>query len=397
MAGRTARAPRDVAIVGHALTKFTRRSGRSVYTLAAEVLERLLARTGIDKRRIDGLAVGSSYAEAGNAFYSNQMCDYLGLSVHWLQTADVGGCINLSLIERASQAIRSGRCETIVLLSADREHDQHAPPAHVDARTEWLRVQGLPGAPGQFGLLLNRYSHLYDLDAAALAKISVTQRAGAVNNEYAVESLRRPITEADYFASRTIAAPIRLLDCTMPCDGGGGLVLMSTAAAKRAGFEKLVHPVGYAELTNIHAGDPLPDTLDTGFKVVGPRALAEAGLELADVKMFFPYDDFTFAVLLQLEQIGFCPTGEGSRFVLGTDISHTGTLPINPGGGMLSMGQPHFAGGLINPVEAVTQMFGEAGARQVPNPANALLTGIGALPMLRNFGTTAALVLENGR
>jgi acetyl-CoA acetyltransferase len=267
----------------------------------------------------------------------------------------------------------------------------------VDARSEWSRVQGIPGAPGEFGLLLSRYAHLYDLDDAALSKICITQRSGAVENEYAVESLRKPLTEEDYFASRYIAAPIRLLDCTMPCDGGGAVLMMSTAAAKRAGFRNMVHPVAFAEVTNMHANDPLPDVLETGFAIVGPQALADAGLEPAGVKMFFPYDDFTFAVLLQLEQIGFCARGQGSEFVLNTDISRSGTLPINPGGGMLSMGQPHFAGGFANVVEAVTQMFGEAGKRQVPDTANALVTGIGALPLLRNFGTTAAMVLENGR
>jgi acetyl-CoA acetyltransferase len=110
--------------------------------------------------------------------------------------------------------------------------------------------------------------------------------------------------------------------------------------------------------------------------------------------MFYPYDDFTIAVILQLEEIGFCARGEGSRFVLETDLSRTGTLPLNPGGGMLSMGQPGFTAGLVNLVEAVTQMFGEAGLRQVPQPENALVTGIGMIPLLRNFGTTNAMVLE---
>lgn len=398
MGGRSASARHDVAIVGYAQSKFARRSGRSAYSIAAEVLEQLIERTGIDKRQIDGLAIATSYSEVDNAFWSNFVVDYLGLRVNWLQVSDLGGAMHLSLVDRACAAIRSGQCETVLLLGADTQlEEMELPLRHSGYRGEWERVQGLPGPPGEFGLLLNRYRHLYDLDEKALAKIAITQRAGAVNNDCACETFRKPLTEREYFASRMIADPIRLLDCVMPCDGGGALLLTSTKRAKKAGFKKRAYPVAYAELTNVNAADSAPDVLETGFSVVGPRALERAGLRPQDVRMFFPYDDFTIAVIMQLEQIGFCGPGQGSRFVLDTDISHTGKLPINPGGGMLSMGQPGFTAGLVNLIEAVTQMFGEADQRQVPKPANALVTGIGMIPLLRNFGTTNALVLENRR
>ena len=110
--------------------------------------------------------------------------------------------------------------------------------------------------------------------------------------------------------------------------------------------------------------------------------------------MFHGYDDFTIAILMQLEQIGFCRRGRGQAFVLDNDLSFRGRLPVNSGGGQLSTGQPGLAAGMVNLAEAVTQMFGEAGARQVADPRNALVTGIGMVPLLRNWGTSAALVLE---
>ena len=387
--------PRDVAIVAYAQTQFGRRTGRSPFSIAAELLEKILERTGLDKRDIDGLAIGSSYHEVDNAFWSNFVADYSGLSVTWLQTSDLGGAMHLSLLDRACAAIRSGQCETVLLLGADTQiEEMELPLRHGGYRGEWERVQGLPGPPGEFGLILNRYRHLYDLDPSALAKIAITQRDGAVNNPDACETFRKPLTAEQYFASKMIADPIRLLDCVMPCDGGGALLITSAGVADARGWAKRVYPVAYAERTNINADDPLADVLNTGFAEVGPRALRTAGLRPGDVRMFFPYDDFTIAVILQLEEIGFCKRGEGSRFVLETDLSHTGALPLNPGGGMLSMGQPGFTAGLVNLVEAVTQMFGEAGPRQVPQPENALVTGIGMIPLLRNFGTTNAMVLE---
>ena len=105
---------------------------------------------------------------------------------------------------------------------------------------------------------------------------------------------------------------------------------------------------------------------------------------------------FLIAVMLQLEHIGFCARGEGSQFLLDTDITFNGELPINTGGGQISAGQPGLAGGQLNLIEAIRQMFGEAGERQVSDPRNAMVTGIGVIPYVRNWGSSAVMILENG-
>lgn len=110
--------------------------------------------------------------------------------------------------------------------------------------------------------------------------------------------------------------------------------------------------------------------------------------------MFQPYDDFTIAALMKFEEFGFCKRGEGSDFILDTDLSFKGTLPLNTGGGQISAGQPGLASGGLNLAEAVRQMFGEGNGRQVDNPKNALVTGIGVIPYARNWGTSAAMILE---
>jgi len=110
--------------------------------------------------------------------------------------------------------------------------------------------------------------------------------------------------------------------------------------------------------------------------------------------MLQPYDDFLIAIVLQLEALGFCRPGEGGRFVLETDLSYRGALPINTGGGQISCGQAGLAGGGLNFVEAVRQLRGEGGARQVANPRNAMVTGIGSIPYIRNWSMSAVMVLE---
>jgi acetyl-CoA acetyltransferase len=112
--------------------------------------------------------------------------------------------------------------------------------------------------------------------------------------------------------------------------------------------------------------------------------------------MFQPYDDFIIAVMLQMENIGFCERGQGCAYVMDTDLTHTGNLPLNTSGGQISAGQAGLAGGGTNLVEAVRQLMGEAGERQVAGASNAMVTGIGAIPYLRNWSCSTVMILEAG-
>ncbi len=159
--------------------------------------------------------------------------------------------------------------------------------------------------------------------------------------------------------------------------------------------DRFIQPiVAYSEIVNHNGRQAQPDILETGFSVVGPEALDKAGLRAADIRQFHPYDDFLIAVMLQREQIGFCGRGEGSDFLLETDLSPTGGLPINTGGGQISCGQIGLASGMTNLVEAVRQLFGEADGRQVPDAANAMVTGIGTIPYGRNWYVSTCMILE---
>jgi acetyl-CoA acetyltransferase len=172
------------------------------------------------------------------------------------------------------------------------------------------------------------------------------------------------------------------------------LLITSTERAKAMGLENLVYPVAYSEITNFEPGDPNPDVTETGFATVGPDVFTKAGMSPDDIDMFHPYDDFLIAMMLQMEQIGFCGRGEGSDFILGTDMSPTGTLPVNTGGGQISAGQPGLGGGGVNLTEAIRQLMGEATGRQVTDAKNALVTGIGVIPYFRNWGSSNCMILE---
>ncbi len=384
---------KDIAVIGYGETKVTLRGGRSSYDLAGEVLEQVLNQTGIDKSKIDGLSIAETMSETSNPFWGVYMCEHLGLSPTWMQVNGIGGASPIGGIARAAAAIRDGLCETVLVLASDAQ-SSYKPTEQGGHRFEFQYPVGLRGPVGAFGLLTQRYRHQYKLKDEAMAKLAVTQRNHALMNPNACDKLRVPLTAEEYLKSKYVSEPVRMLDSVMVCDGANAVLVTSTENAKKLGAKKMIHPIGYGEISNFKGTDPLADITESGFTVAGPKALAQAGMTPKDIRMIHPYDDFLIALVLTFEHIGFCGRGEGSDFVLNTDLSHKGTLPLNTSGGQISAGQPGLAGGGLNLVEAVRQMFGEAGERQVCDPRNAMVTGIGVIPYGRNWGVSAVLILE---
>ncbi|MEH6545732.1 MAG: thiolase family protein [Sneathiella sp.] len=384
---------RDIAIVGYGETPVTLRGGRSSYDLAGDVFAQIIETTGIDKNIIDGICVSETMSETRNPFWAVYVAELLGLSPDWTQVNGLGGASMIGGVVRAASAIRDGLCETVLVISSDSQSSY--PPAEQGAyRHEFQYPHGIRGPVGVFGLLQRRYDLQYGLKEEALARLAVTQRDHALMNPNGVSKLQKPITEEDYLNSKRVSTPLRMLDSVMVCDGANGVLVTSDENAERLGLNKRVYLSGYAEKTNFNNDQPLADITETGFSVVGPKVLKNAGLNTSQIDLFAPYDDFLIALILQMEQIGFCGRGEGSDYVLSTDMTHKGTLPLNTSGGQISAGQPGLAGGGLNFVEAVRQLFGEAGERQVANLNNALCTGIGCIPYGRNWGVSNALILE---
>src|SRR5690606_10949433 len=139
----------------------------------------------------------------------------------------------------------------------------------------------------------------------------------------------------------------------------------SRKRAKEKGFSSFVVPLGYGERTNHRIAESVVDVTESGHLAAGAKAFGMAGLKPAEIASFHPYDDFIIANMIQMEMLGFCKRGQGPAFIKETDFTHTGDLPLNTGGGQISAGQPGLAGGGVNLVEAVRQLFGEGGPRQV--------------------------------
>lgn len=384
---------KDIVIAGYSETPVAFKSGRSAYDYAGEALAGLIESTGIEKDAIDGLSVTVPLSEAPNPFFAVYVTEALGMSPTWLNYGGIGGCSATGGVARAISAIRDGYCEVAAVISSDAPSTRWG--ANYGAfRGEFQDPVGVQGPPAMFGLLMNRYEHQYKLNYDALAKIAMVQREHALLNDNALPKFKTPMSKEDYYKSRVIADPLRVLDSVMFCDGANAFLVMKQERAQQLGIKKTVRPAAYAELTNVNGNKATPDITETGFSHIAPKVFGKAGLKPQDISMFQPYDDFTIAVLMQFEDFGFCKRGEGSDFVLSNDISYKGNIPLNTGGGQISAGQPGLASGGLNLAEAIRQLFGEGGQRQVKNPKNALVTGIGVIPYGRNWGTSAAMIVE---
>lgn len=383
----------NTAIVAYAETKNVWKSGRDVWDFAAEIVAELLVSAQLEKKEVDGVIFAPSQTGASTAFWQQSSLDFLGLEPDFADTTDLGGCSAVGGIARAAAAIQAGLCETVLLINADTPSTEDRLVMR-SFHHEYTDPHGLFGPPGAFGLLSSRYIHDYGSPDEALAKLAVTQRDHALMNPKALEKLQKAIDRDTYFASRYISEPLRLLDCVMPCDGANGFVMMSERRAREKGYAKFVVPVGYGERTNYLASINDAPVAESGHKPAVAKALAQAELTHRDVASFHPYDDFLIAILIVLESAGFCPPGQGAAFIQERDIRFNGDFPINTSGGQISAGQPGLAGGGLNLVEAVRQLMGEAGERQVRDTRNALVTGIGWIPYGRNWGTSNALLLR---
>ncbi len=251
---------------------------------------------------------------------------------------------------------------------------------------------GVMGANAQFALVQTRYMDKYPLKDEQLGKISVTARYHASLNPGAI--YRKPFTMQEYLASERLSWPVRLFDC-VPMVNGGLAYIVARAEDALAITRQPAYLRGFAEVSNYYSGSrTFPDITDTGFLQTAPEAFAMAGIAHRDVGSFQPYDDYPMVALIQLEDYGFCGKGEGGQFVEEHDLTFGGDFPILTDGGQLSGGQPGGAIGGFQPlIEAVAQVRGEAGERQVKRSAGiSVASGFGGMTYARNNRSCVTLV-----
>jgi len=373
-------------LVGYGSTEYSRKSEEPLLRHYAQAIGAALDQTGLKKSEIQGFSVTTQ----ASPDYSPHVAEQLGLELDWVLNGDYGGAGGVTSVRRAADAIEAGHIDVAVLVGGNSFDKSvvHQRPLEYQ-RANYVDVYGYGGPNTLMALVQRRHMEQYGTTLEQIGKIAVTQRENARLNPQAL--LRDPMSLEDYLKSRMISDPIRLFDCVMPCSGAECVVLASEERA-RSITDKLVYLVTDAEKINYQVANMLPDKTTFGIKVVGDRLFADVRREQID--LFELYDDYPIAVMIQIEDLGYCGKGEGGKFVESHDLSFKGNFPVNTGGGELSVGQAGLAGGFLHIVEALRQLRGEAGPRQMKKAERALVTGIGWLSYGRNLGTTAGLIME---
>jgi acetyl-CoA C-acetyltransferase len=363
-----------------------RKTAKSVLEIQALSARAALADAGLSPKDVDGyFTIGTNPGVGPLA-----TVDYLNLAPKYVDGTTIGGSSFVAHVNHAAAAIAQGRCRVALITYGSTSRSSGiAVGTRERIAGEYVdQFEGLYGIStvGLYALVARRHMHVFGTTAAQLAEIAVACRRHAGLNPAAL--YRDPITVDDVLKSPMISSPLHLLDCCVITDGGGAVVVVHPDLAR--GLAKApVRILASAEaVAHTHAGHR--DYLTTAAAQTGPRALGEAGVSPDDIDMAMIYDSFTITVLMTLEDLGFCKKGEGGAYVSGGRLQLGGALPINTDGGGLSSNHPGMRG-IFLVVEAVKQLRGECGARQVKDCRTALVHGTGGTLGTRHSGATLIL------
>jgi acetyl-CoA acetyltransferase len=372
----TRRSLHDSAVIsGVGMTPITSNSGTTTTVLAVQAALAALDDAGLAPGDLDGIVT----YQVRDSISALEVAAAIGLGpVRWYNDLEMGGPGGTAAMGEAAMAIHAGLADHVLVVRAmngrtGMRMGRYGAQHRADDWRQWTVPYGHVGPPQYFALWAQRHMAVYGTTPAQLGAVAVTMRTHAQLNEGAY-FFGKPITLDDYFASRMVTSPFRLLDCCLENDAAAAVVV---SAADRAA--DLRHrPVYVGAFTSSAGPSPQhpfidwPDHAAMFTAFAADEAFGQAGIGRDDVDVALIYDAFTIAVIAQLEDLGFCAKGEGGAFVEEGRIALGGSLPVNPNGGLLSEGYVH---GLNNLIEAVRQLRGEAGPRQVPGAEVAVVTG----------------------
>ncbi|UGV28615.1 thiolase family protein [Rhodopseudomonas boonkerdii] len=364
-----------IAITGIGETSYSRKSGKSVLALQLEASLKAIDDAGLSPKEIDGIIPYSNSVVVAEDFITNLGIDDLRFSA----TTPLGGASCVAGIQAALLAISAGLCNHVLLpigrngSSAGRigTRVQQMPQFKVVGEFE-MPIGAI--APAQlYAAMARRHMQLYGTTSRQLGEIAVSTRHNAILNGNAM--MTKHITIEDHQNSRMISDPLRLLDCSLESDGGAAIVVSAAERSK----DMRQRPILVMGIAEGHPESPSsitqrPDMTRLGIAKASPKAFAMAGVTPQEIQVAEIYDCFTYVVLCQLEDIGFCKKGEGGPFVESGAIRLGGSLPINTHGGLLS--QAHMVG-MNHVVELARQLRGSAGKAQVSGAELGLVSGYG--------------------
>ena len=356
-----------VSIVGAFDTEVGVLPGRSPMQLAVEAALGAIADAGLTKEDVDGLVTCGAMAEP-MMYPAETMAEYLQIFPRYCMAVAAGGGTTFSAIYQAASLIEAGMADIVVVAMADSmksglTRDQTLMVQASTGHPEFERPYG-PTVPAYYALIAQAHMAKYGTTPEQFAAIAVACRARAHLNPAAQQ--RALISVEDVMASRLVADPLRLLDCSLVSDGGSAIVMVSTERAKDMPHQ----PVTILGAGEGHSHEHISHARSlttSAAREAGQRAYAMAGVGASQMDFAQLYDCFTPTVLIELEDLGFCEKGEAGAFVDSGALMPGGDIAVNTHGGLLSHCHPGNPGSMFALTESVWQLRHDAGERQVDN------------------------------
>lgn len=352
--------------------------------LMAQGARRAVADAGLTKEDIDG------FGGHGTMLPPIEVSEYLGLRPRWVDATNVGGSSWEVMARHAVSAIANGEVDVILLTygSTARSDVKRQTRASAAAMSTGgaLQYEAPYGATliAKYAMAARRHMIEYGTTVEQLAEVAVAAHEWAALNDNAFD--RERLTVADVGAAPMLADPFTAKHVCLRTDGGGAVVLASEAVARNCAKDP-VWILGVADATSHVSMSEWGDFTTSAAAVSGPAAFAQAGVQPADIDVCQLYDSFTSTVLLTVEDLGFCAKGDGGKFIESGALRPGGVLPTNTDGGGLASCHPGMRGMFLM-VEAVRQLRGECGDRQVDDASLACVHAMGGF-----FSHSATMIL----
>lgn len=367
-----------VAVLGVGRTAMSKNSGRTTLSLAVDAITAAVRDAGLSMADVDGIAMH----HATDCAPIHEVAITCGLTgrVRWFHEEFGGGSKAPVIVADAAMAIASGAATNVVVFRSLNGRSGMRMGAGTTSGVasgrsgsigdmQYQVPHGLLAPVQSYAFAARQHMNRFGTTERQLGAVAVQQRANASKNPLAL--MRDPITIDDHHASDWIAEPFRKLDCCLETDGACAVVLGPAERADDAPHQR-VTLAGWASAVGPNGFSNTDGDLTTAPAALVARELyARTGLAPTDIDIAQLYDAFSFTVILQLEDYGFCPKGDGGPFVESGATSLDGSLPVNTHGGFLSEGYVH---GINHLAEAVVQLRGDAGERQVEGCETALVT-----------------------
>jgi len=378
----------NVMIAGIAEPVHGRISGLTPMALHERLALDALADAGLELRDVDAILTLAPRSDS-YLIHAAAFAEYLGISPPTALTLEGGGAAPAIMVDMARNMIEGGSVRTVLIVSADMPLSVNTRDSYINTLADSgpvhpdLERPFGPSVPSLFAMVARAYMNEFGADERDFGAVAMHDRAAAIAHPNS--HMRSAMDFEGYCASHMIADPLRIFDCSPVSDGGAAVVVTS---ADRAGKRPVrVMGAGFA-MTHLHLS-AAPSLTSHGAGQALDRALTCARRQRSDIDIALVYDCFSIAMLINTEDLGFAPKGKAGSAFRNGEFKSDGRIPINTHGGLLSHGYPGRAAGIGNLIEAVVQLRGEAGNRQIPNAKMTMTHGMGGL-----FATHGVLLLE---